>query len=191
MQKTIRGRGAASDDATSSPLHAGHLDVEKHDVRRERGDPLHRLLAVRRLADDLDVAGFRQQPPQPFARGLLVVHDQRAQHQRILATTSVRSSSAGAPSLKRSSALRTSRTISAAGRCLDCRSTCTSPSVAEEIAAGDAVSVTPSEQSASTSPGCEDDLDLAERLVGAPPDRRARRLEPPHRAVRADDHCGG
>ena len=63
-----------------------------------------------------------------------------------------------------------------------------SPSLPKRSPDGDAVSVTPSEQSASTSPGCRPTASFAERLVRFPPDRRARRLEEPHRAVGADDH---
>ena len=53
-----------------------HLHVEEEDVGRELRDRLHRLEAVRALADDHDLGIALQLLPQRAARELLVVDDE-------------------------------------------------------------------------------------------------------------------
>ena len=72
------GRGDGSDAATSRPVHPGIWMSRNTTSGASRAISLHRLFAVLRLADDFDVGHFRQQTPQPLARRLLVVHEQRA-----------------------------------------------------------------------------------------------------------------
>jgi hypothetical protein len=59
-------------------VHARHADVEQHHVGREALAERDRLVAVRRLADDRDLAQVLEQVAQPLASRRLVVDDQQA-----------------------------------------------------------------------------------------------------------------
>ena len=82
MQNTIlrtrRRQGSRDIEAAA----AGHLDVEKNDVRSEIENLLEGVLAVLGLSDDLDVVERGQQPAQPLAGRLLVVNEEGAHHER-------------------------------------------------------------------------------------------------------------
>jgi hypothetical protein len=54
-----------------------HLDVEEHELRLVVLDRGHRLLAVARLRDDLDVGLGAEQRNQAFTRERLIVDDER------------------------------------------------------------------------------------------------------------------
>src|SRR5262249_59267890 len=85
---------------------ARHRNIKENQIGLQRGDVLHRLLAVSRLTAHLHATELGEQTPQPLPRRLFIVHQQRADHHRTLATTSVRSSSAGWPPPNRSTSAR-------------------------------------------------------------------------------------
>ncbi len=58
------------------PVEPGHLDVHEDEVGAQLAGEPYRLLAVRRLADDLDVGGGAQDEHQPGAYGGLVLGDE-------------------------------------------------------------------------------------------------------------------
>ncbi len=62
------------------PVHARHPDVHQHDVRPGRAHDGDGLLAVGRLAHDLDVVLGVQQRPQPGAQQGLVVGEHDTDH---------------------------------------------------------------------------------------------------------------
>ena len=65
------------DDAKA--VQARHLDVQQHQVGRQRLDRLHRLEPVDRFADHLHALQAAQHPPEPLPCRGLVVYDERAQ----------------------------------------------------------------------------------------------------------------
>src|SRR5579883_1345775 len=74
--------GAAAGQLVEHPeaVAAGHADVEEQHVRRGLEHLGDRLLAARRLADQLDVAGQLEQAPQADAHDRVVVGEHDADH---------------------------------------------------------------------------------------------------------------
>ena len=75
MTSGIFSRADRLDDL--EPVEAGHLDVEKHEVRRVLLDRADRLFTVAALRDDLNILFGRKQARQTFPCEWLVVHDHR------------------------------------------------------------------------------------------------------------------
>jgi hypothetical protein len=63
------------------PVQARHPDVHEHQVGTQAARQGHRLVAVGRLADDLDIRLAGQQHPQAGAHHRLVVVDEHPDRQ--------------------------------------------------------------------------------------------------------------
>ena len=61
-------------------VHAGHLYVEKHQIRRMRFDRFQRLTPVAALCTNLDIREFRETYFKSTPRQLFVINDQCFQH---------------------------------------------------------------------------------------------------------------
>src|SRR5688572_12429075 len=58
--------------------HAGHLHVEKQQIRRESFDGAHRVSGTANRTDDLDVGLADETQLDALASERLIIHDQRA-----------------------------------------------------------------------------------------------------------------
>src|SRR5262249_34417532 len=87
---------------------AGHLDVEKEQVRFDAINLLERLFGIGRFAGDLHLGVSGEQSPQLDAGQALIVHDESLDGTRLHCEASLRGSSAVActqPSASRTSSV--------------------------------------------------------------------------------------
>ncbi len=73
-----RRRSSFQHAQDAEAVEAGHLDVQKQQIRTQVIDGLDGLEAIFALGDDLDFLFLGQLLPDPLARQLLVVHENRA-----------------------------------------------------------------------------------------------------------------
>lgn len=64
--------------AASAPSMIGHLKVHRHDVGTEEDRTLDGLLAIRRVADNLDTRFLREEREQRLPEETVVVGDEYA-----------------------------------------------------------------------------------------------------------------
>ncbi len=74
------GPGPAQFGQGGQPVHDRHLDVQQDDVRAVRPGQLHRVAAVPRLRDDVDVVGGVEDHPDTGSDERFVIGDEDPDH---------------------------------------------------------------------------------------------------------------